>query len=84
MCIRDRIVIGSFTSANSKRLTALAKERNENSYQVATADEIEPRWLKQAETVGVSAGASTPDNIINDVLTKIKEIGKVPEEMIYG
>ena len=78
------IVIGSFTSANSKRLTALAKERNENSYQVATADEIEPRWLKQAETVGVSAGASTPDNIINDVLTKIKEIGKVPEEMIYG
>ena len=63
---------------------ALAKERNENSYQVATADEIEPRWLKQAETVGVSAGASTPDNIINDVLTKIKEIGKVPEEMIYG
>ena len=78
------IVIGSFSSANSKRLTALAKERNENSYQVATADEIEPRWLKQAETVGVSAGASTPDNIINDVLTKIKEIGKVPEEMIYG
>ena len=78
------IVIGSFTSANSKRLTALAKERNENSYQVTTADEIEPRWLKQAETVGVSAGASTPDNIINDVLTKIKEIGKVPEEMIYG
>jgi len=78
------IVIGSFSSANSKRLTALAKERNKNSYQVTTADEIEPRWLKQAETVGVSAGASTPDNIINDVLTKIKEIGKVPEEMIYG
>ena len=53
-------------------------------FEVTTADEIEPRWLKQAETVGVSAGASTPDNIINDVLTKIKEIGKVPEEMIYG
>ena len=78
------IVIGSFTSANSKRLTALAKERNKNSYQVTLADEIDPGWFDGAETIGVSAGASTPDNIINDVLIKIKEIGKVPEEIIYG
>jgi 4-hydroxy-3-methylbut-2-enyl diphosphate reductase IspH len=34
--------------------------------------------------VGVSAGASTPDNIIDEVLAKIKEIGKIPEEMVYG
>ncbi|MBC8345345.1 MAG: 4-hydroxy-3-methylbut-2-enyl diphosphate reductase [Candidatus Marinimicrobia bacterium] len=78
------IVIGSFTSANSKRLTALAKERNAHSFQVTCADEINPDWLKHTETVGVSAGASTPDNIIDEVLTKIKEIGEVPEEVIYG
>mgnify|MGYP000459826314 FL=1 len=78
------IVIGSFTSANSKRLTALAKERNKNSYQVTLADEIDPGWFDGVETIGVSAGASTPDNSINDVLIKIKEIGKVPEEIIYG
>jgi len=78
------IVIGSFTSANSKRLTALAKERNEKSYQVTCADEIDPEWIKGMETVGVSAGASTPDNIIEEVLTKIKEIGEVPEEIVYG
>jgi 4-hydroxy-3-methylbut-2-enyl diphosphate reductase IspH len=34
--------------------------------------------------VGVSAGASTPDKIIDEVLTKIKEIGQVSEEIIYG
>jgi 4-hydroxy-3-methylbut-2-enyl diphosphate reductase len=78
------IVIGSFTSANSKRLTALAKERNQNSYQVTCADDIKSDWLKNAEVVGVSAGASTPDSIIDEVLTKIKEIGQVPEEIVYG
>lgn len=78
------IVIGSFTSANSNRLTALAKERNERSYQVNCAEEIDPKWIEGVEAVGVSAGASTPDNIIDEVLTKIKEIGKVPEEIVYG
>ncbi|MBT6638351.1 MAG: 4-hydroxy-3-methylbut-2-enyl diphosphate reductase [Candidatus Marinimicrobia bacterium] len=78
------IVIGSFTSANSNRLTALAKERNERSYQVTCAEEIDPKWIEGVEAVGVSAGASTPDNIIDEVLTKIKEIGKVPEEIVYG
>jgi len=78
------VVIGSFSSANSKRLTALAKERNNNSYQVTCAEEIEPKWLEGAETVGVSAGASTPDNIIHDVIIKIKEIGKVTKEIVYG
>ena len=78
------VVIGSFTSANSKRLTALAKERNDKSYQVTNADEINPNWFKEVEIVGVSAGASTPDKIINDVLEKIKKIGNVEKEMVYG
>ena len=78
------VVIGSFTSANSKRLTALAKERNDKSYQVTNADEINPNWFKEVEIVGVSAGASTPDKIINDVLEKIKKIGNVEKEIIYG
>jgi len=78
------VVIGSFTSANSKRLTALAKERNNNSFQVTNADEINPDWFEKVETVGVSAGASTPDRIIKDILTKIKKIGNVQKEILYG
>ena len=78
------IVIGSFTSANSKRLTDLSKERNTRSYQVTCADDIDETWLDNCETVGISAGASTPDNIINEVLERIKEIGNVQKEEIYA
>ena len=78
------IVIGSFTSANSKRLALLAEEINDRSYQVTKADEIKVEWFTGAKTVGLSAGASTPDNIIDDVLNKIKTISDNHEEMIYG
>ena len=78
------IVIGSFTSANSKRLTQLALERNKRSYQVTTAEELDMSWFNDCETVGISAGASTPDEIINDVVKHIKIIGRVAEkEIVY-
>ena len=78
------IVIGSFTSANSKRLTQLALERNKRSYQVTTAEELDMSWFNDCKTVGISAGASTPDEIINDVVKHIKIIGRVAEkEIVY-
>ena len=78
------IVIGSFTSANSKRLTQLALERNKRSYQVTTAEELDMSWFNDCKTVGISAGASTPDEIINDVVKHIKIIGRVAEkETVY-
>ena len=77
-------IIGSFTSANSKRLTDLSKERNKRSFQVTCASDINEKWLEDCNTVGISAGASTPDNIIDEVLNRIKEIGNVQEEEIYA
>ena len=78
------IVIGSFKSANSKRLTQLAQEINKKSYQVTSADDLEFEWFDGAKTVGLSAGASTHDNIINEVLKSLKEMNKNSKEMIYG
>lgn len=79
------IVIGSFTSANSKRLTQLSLERNNRSYQVTCSDDIDREWFKSSDTVGISAGASTPDEIISGVVEKIKQIGQITEkETIYG
>jgi 4-hydroxy-3-methylbut-2-enyl diphosphate reductase len=78
------IVVGSFTSANSKRLTELAKMRNERTFQVTCANDLDTDWFQDSDTVGISAGASTPDNIINEVINAIKLIGKVTEgELIY-
>ena len=77
-------IIGSFTSANSKRLTDLSKERNKRSFQVTCASDINEKWLEDCTIVGISAGASTPDNIIDEVLNRIKEIGNVQEEEIYA
>ena len=70
------IVIGSFTSANSKRLTQLSLERNKNSFQVTCADDINASWFDGIESVGISAGASTPDNLIEDVIAKVKLFSK--------
>ena len=79
------IVIGSFTSANSKRLTQLSLERNKNSFQVTCADDINESWFDSVESVGISAGASTPDNLIEDVIEKVKLFSKIKvKEEIYG
>jgi len=78
------IIIGSYTSANSKRLTQLSLERNKRSYQVTSSMEIDSSWFENCNSVGISAGASTPDETISEVISKIKEIGKVSEkEEIY-
>ena len=68
------IIIGSFTSANSKRLTELAKQRNEKTYQVTCAEDLEKKWFNGIESVGISAGASTPDYLIDGVKNKINDI----------
>ena len=77
------LIIGSFTSANSKRLTELSLERNKNTYQVTNATEIDSSWFKNnINSVGISAGASTPDWIINSVIKKVKELTNTTEREI--
>ena len=70
------IVIGSFTSANSKRLTTLALERNPRTYQVTCVEDLQPEWLEGARKVGVSAGASTPDYLITEVREGIEALSR--------
>jgi 4-hydroxy-3-methylbut-2-enyl diphosphate reductase len=79
------IIIGSYTSANSKRLTQLSLDRNKNSFQVTCADEVKKSWFSDLGSVGISAGASTPDNLITDVISKVKLFSKIKvKEEIYG
>ena len=69
------IIIGSHTSANTCRLTAISKELNPKSYQVESAGDLKPEWFERVKSVGVSAGASTPDNIIQEVIERIQMLG---------
>ena len=68
------IIIGSKTSANTNRLYQISKSLNENTYQVMSEKEIDPSWFKGARKVGVSAGASTPDEAIEKVVNYLKSI----------
>jgi 4-hydroxy-3-methylbut-2-enyl diphosphate reductase len=79
------LIIGSFTSANSKRLAQLSKERNVNSHQITCAKDINSKWFDRATSVGISAGASTPDNLIEEVVKCVNILNPEKEkELIYG
>ena len=71
------IIIGSFTSANSKRLTMLSVGINKNTYQVTDSSELKKEWFDSCNSVGISAGASTPDYLINNIKNKIEQIGTI-------
>ncbi len=66
------IIIGSRMSANTKRLYEISKSHNSRSYWIQSRDEIRPRWLLGARSVGIMAGASTPDYTTQDIIDYIK------------
>ncbi|WP_456402267.1 4-hydroxy-3-methylbut-2-enyl diphosphate reductase [Persephonella sp.] len=68
------IIIGGKHSGNTRRLAQISKALNPNTYHVEKADELDPEWFKGVENIGVSAGASTPDWIIKEVVQRIKDL----------
>ena len=68
------IVIGSKTSANTKRIYEISKSLNSKSYWVNSSAEIKGNWLAKAKNVGITAGASTPETTIREIIRKIKAI----------
>src|SRR6266436_1195854 len=68
-------IIGGKHSSNSIKLLAVCKEQCEHSFLIETQDEIDPADLKSVKRVGVTAGASTPNWLIDQVVTRLREIG---------
>jgi 4-hydroxy-3-methylbut-2-enyl diphosphate reductase len=69
------IVVGGKNSGNTRRLAEVSS-RIKTTYHIETAAELKKEWFKGVKKVGVSAGASTPDFIINEVVEAIKKIDK--------
>jgi 4-hydroxy-3-methylbut-2-enyl diphosphate reductase len=69
------IVVGGKNSANTTRLWEICRDNGSQSYQVESTAELLPEWFKNVKKVGVTAGASTPDEQIQKVLEEIKKYG---------
>ncbi len=70
------IVVGGKNSANTTQLAQLCNSMSVPVYHIETDSEIEENWFSDARTIGITAGASTPDWIINDVEKRIRYIGE--------
>ncbi len=78
------IVVGSPTSSNSNRLVEVSRLKNVPAYMVDNASEINPNWLLNISRVGVTAGASAPDVLIQAVLVRLKALGAVSVRELDG
>lgn len=76
------LVVGSPNSSNSNRLRELAERMNCQAYLIDNASEIQPEWFDGIQTVGVTAGASAPEVLIQEVLQQLQDWGgQVPDEL---
>jgi 4-hydroxy-3-methylbut-2-enyl diphosphate reductase len=78
------IVVGSRTSSNSNRLRELAEKRGVNSYMVDSADDIQPGWLQGVKRVGLTAGASAPEVLVQQIVARLKSLGAKSVRALEG
>ncbi len=69
------LVVGSKNSSNSNRLAELAQRMGKAAYLIDDASDIREAWVKDAACVGVTAGASAPDILVQNVITRLQELG---------
>ncbi|MEI7668565.1 MAG: 4-hydroxy-3-methylbut-2-enyl diphosphate reductase [Pseudomonadota bacterium] len=78
------LVIGSVNSSNSNRLRDLGEEMGVASYLIDDASEIKPEWLVNINAIGVTAGASAPEILVDNVILRIKSLRDSEVEGLEG
>ncbi|ENM5785691.1 4-hydroxy-3-methylbut-2-enyl diphosphate reductase [Vibrio metoecus] len=78
------VVVGSKNSSNSTRLKELAEKLGTPGYLTDCPQDIHPEWFENARLVGVTAGASAPEELVNQILDRIKELGATSVEEVLG
>jgi len=78
------LVVGSPNSSNSNRLRELAERDGVESYLIDGADEIDPAWVAGRRHIGVTAGASAPDVLVQGVLERLRTLGAEAVRELHG
>lgn len=65
------LVVGSRTSSNSNRLREVAQEAGTSAFLIGAGSDIRPEWLSDFKTVGVTSGASTPEDVVQDIIARL-------------
>lgn len=78
------IVVGSPNSSNSNRLREVAEKKGASAYMVDNAAQIDPDWLKGKKRIGVTAGASAPEVLVQAVIGRLKEYGALSVRVLEG
>ncbi|MGQ0750851.1 MAG: 4-hydroxy-3-methylbut-2-enyl diphosphate reductase [Betaproteobacteria bacterium] len=78
------IVVGSPNSSNSTRLREVAQNQGVAAYMVDNATQLDPSWLTGKERVGVTAGASAPEILVQQVIDKLKRLGAEEVKQLSG
>ena len=78
------IVVGSPTSSNSNRLRELAQRLGTDAYMVDAPDDLKPEWFEGKARVGLTAGASAPDILVQQVIARLRALGAVSVRKLAG
>lgn len=78
------LVVGASNSSNSNRLREIGVEENIPSYLIADADALDPAWVRGVATVGLTAGASAPEDLVLGVIAALREIDEVEVTQMSG
>lgn len=78
------LVVGSPNSSNSNRLREVAERKGAAAYLIDTPEMIDPAWLASSRRVGVTAGASAPEILVDQVIARLKELGAVSVRTLAG
>lgn len=78
------VVVGSKNSSNSTRLKELSEKLGTPGYLTDCAEDINPEWFDGKVKVGVTAGASAPEDLVNQIIDRIRELGATDVEEVLG
>ena len=78
------VVVGAANSSNSNRLREIGVEEGLPSYLIADGDELDPKWVEGVATVGLTAGASAPEELIQSVIDALRRLGEVEVSTMDG